>query len=453
MHERFFKLKLFLLLLLLIAESVAFCYVLLRQDMLFGPVVLGGAIAVTIVSIHAYIEKSSRELTRFLLSLREGAFTDFSQTTVQNKAIPLSETLNEVTREFAKVNLEKQLHFQYLHTLNENMGVAIITLNDDLTVRTLNPAAKSLLGVSWIEDLRDFEKVDSSLHRAMLELKPEEKQVIKIFDPPEAIQTSIQMKELVLNRARLKIFFLQNINDELDEKELQAWQQLVRVLTHEIMNSVTPIASLAKAVQSILKDENGVSRNLSVLTEQQLADIYTSLDTIESRSSGLIRFAGSYKQFARHPKLNKEEVSILLLVQRLLNLLEADFEEARIDVSLQSSDDLVAIQADVALLEQVLINILKNAIEAAPRNGSGKIVIKLQKEADHIIIRIADNGQGIQAETLDKIFIPFFTTKERGTGIGLSLSRQIIKLHHGTIRVHSVRGEGAEFTIELPVHS
>ena len=453
MHERFFKLKLSLLLVLLILESIGCCYFLMRQDMLFGPLFLGVLILITIFSILAYIDKSSRELTRFLLSLRAGAFTDFSQTGSFNNNIALSETLNEVTREFAKVNMEKELQFQYLHTLNENMGVGIITLNNDGSVRTINPAAKKMLRISRVESLEKFEHIDKTLHATMCELRPEGKRVIKMFQAPDTLQIYVQMKELVLNRERVKIYFLQNINDELDEKELQAWQQLVQVLTHEIMNSVTPIASLSKAVQSILKDKQGPIHDLSVLDEQQVGDIYESLDTIERRSSGLIRFVSSYKQFARHPRLNKEEVSPLLLIKRLLALLEADFHEAKIHVEFESNDDITSVPLDVPLIEQVLINLMKNAIEAVDHDGSGTISVRLLSTTDHLVIQIIDNGKGIPAEMIDKIFVPFFTTKDKGTGIGLSLSRQIVKLHQGIIKVTSSPGHGSQFSIELPSHS
>lgn len=287
----------------------------------------------------------------------------------------------------------------------------------------------------------------------MCELRPEGKRVIKMFQAPDTLQIYVQMKELVLNRERVKIYFLQNINDELDEKELQAWQQLVQVLTHEIMNSVTPIASLSKAVQSILKDKQGPIHDLSVLDEQQVGDIYESLDTIERRSSGLIRFVSSYKQFARHPRLNKEEVSPLLLIKRLLALLEADFHEAKIHVEFESNDDITSVPLDVPLIEQVLINLMKNAIEAVDHDGSGTISVRLLSTTDHLVIQIIDNGKGIPAEMIDKIFVPFFTTKDKGTGIGLSLSRQIVKLHQGIIKVTSSPGHGSQFSIELPSHS
>jgi signal transduction histidine kinase len=242
---------------------------------------------------------------------------------------------------------------------------------------------------------------------------------------------------------------MQNLNEELETKEIEAWHQLMSVLTHEIMNSVTPLISLTAAVQSILGASGGERKDLSNLNAENTEDIFSSLSTIQSRSKGLLSFVNAYKEYAKPMELRLEQADVVMLTQRIINLLSPDLQKYNIQSQVHYDKQSISAQMDTALMEQVIINILKNAIEATPHDGSGIISVVIKVKGDHqVSITVSDNGGGMDSETQRRIFIPFFTTKAKGTGIGLSLSRQIMKLHNGSITVKSKPGVGTAFRIE-----
>jgi two-component system, NtrC family, nitrogen regulation sensor histidine kinase NtrY len=273
--------------------------------------------------------------------------------------------------------------------------------------------------------------------------------VILIFIGEEQYHVSVQVKEIMLLEKRVRIVLIQNLNNELEAKEIEAWGQLMRVLTHEIMNSVTPIFSLTGAIQGILSNPDGTRKDLSTLTEENTEDIYSSLATIASRSKGLLKFINAYKEYSKPIGLHLEEADVTALVNRVVDLLNPDLEKFGIRLRKSYTTRQILAKTDIALMENVLINLIKNGIEAVPHDGTGVINIELKTKANgRVSILVSDNGSGIEPETLPKIFIPFFTTKSNGSGIGLSLSRQIMKLHNGSIRANSSPDTGASFIIE-----
>ena len=430
--------------------SLLLAYVLVQKEMLFVPVTLAVLLIGAIVNLVFYIEKSHRDLTHFLLSIRQRAYTESYPS--QNRGKPfedLSDAFNEVIREFARVNEEKELHYQYLEVLNENINVAILTFGEDGKLLRMNSAAKRLFRTTIIIALDDFKSIDLHLYETLRDIQPDQRTVVRVFLGDDQYQLNVQLKEILLQGKRMRVMLVQNISEELDTKEIEAWHQLMSVLTHEIMNSVTPLISLTGAIQSILRTGNDGEKDLSRLNEENVEDIFSSLSTIQSRSKGLLSFVNAYKEYAKPIELRLEEADVVVLTQRVINLLSPDLQKYNIQSPVHSDKKSILAQMDIALMEQVIINILKNAIEAVPRDGTGIISIVLKLKSDNqISITISDNGAGMDSETQRRIFIPFFTTKARGTGIGLSLSRQIMKLHNGSITVKSKPGTGTTFRIE-----
>jgi two-component system, NtrC family, nitrogen regulation sensor histidine kinase NtrY len=449
MVYRNFRVIALLHIILIFCFTFGLAYVLLHFHFLFVPLSLAFCILATIVSLIRFIEKRANDLTRFLLSIREGIFMD--EAMGGRKQIPenlFSNTLNEITHEFAKVSMEKELHFQYLKTLNENIGVGIISFNADNTVRMVNPAAKTLLNIPVLTKFDDVKRVDGTLFAVMSTMLPEQQESCQIVIQGEQINLSIHLKEMVLHHDRVRIFLLLNVNKELDQKEIEAWQQLTRVLTHEIMNSITPITSLTKAIQSIIKNQDGTPKDISTLGKENIEDIHNAVDTIASRSNGLIRFVRNYKAFTSSAELKKEGADIVRILKRIISLLQPDIDAAHIKMTFIPSSPSILTRIDVPSIEQVLINVIKNAMEAVAGDGSGLINVNVKTSGNTIQVLISDNGIGIDPDTMSKIFVPFFTTKEKGSGIGLSLARQILKLHHGTIKVKSMPGNGSTFHLE-----
>jgi two-component system, NtrC family, nitrogen regulation sensor histidine kinase NtrY len=448
MISRNFRLAIFLRVFFIVALSVTLAFVIVVKPMFFVLAAITLALIALILNLIRYIEKTNKDLTHFLLSIRQGAFTgSYTSGNRGNQHQQLSDALNEIVNEFAKVNEQKELHYQFLQTLNENINVSILSFDEKGDVIMMNQAAKRLFDLPSFSKLEHFKKIDPALHQAVSTLEPEVRTLVKVVLREETFQLSVQLKEIILNGKSVRIVLLQNLNNELESKEIEAWHQLIRVLTHEIMNSVTPIVSLTGAVENILKSNTGDQKDFTKLSSENIDDIYSSLATIQSRSKGLIRFVTSYKEFAKPIDAKFERVDISSLIDRTITLLQAQFNEHKINVKKEIPPGDLTANGDAVLLEQVLINLVKNAIEAVAHDGTGAIRIILRRKNHQTIILVSDNGPGIDAETLPRIFVPFFTTKPKGSGIGLSLSRQIMKIHNGTIKVQSSE-KGSVFVME-----
>jgi len=241
---------------------------------------------------------------------------------------------------------------------------------------------------------------------------------------------------------------IQNIQSELEEKEMEAWQNLIRVLTHEIMNSITPISSLASTTADLLPDIRDTAADAR--HDEIVDDIHSAIKTIQKRSNGLLQFVDNYRKLTRIPKPNFEIIGVAELIQRVTDLSRKQMENYHIELEIEIEPESLEITADPVLIEQVLINLCKNAIEAVRETDHAQIRVRSQLDArGHVNIHVQDNGPGIKPEVLDKIFIPFFTTKQNGSGIGLSLSRQIMRLHGASIGVKSNAQEGTKFTLRF----
>jgi two-component system, NtrC family, nitrogen regulation sensor histidine kinase NtrY len=434
---------------LIVVLSIGLAFLLLWRPSLFLPAVVGLGLIGTVASLIHYLERTNRDLTHFLLSIRQGAFTETYGGGSRGKQYQaLSKAMNDIVNEFARLNEQKELHYRYLEALNENIHVSILSFDEGGKLIKANAAAKKLLPDPSLAKIEHFKKIDVSLYKAIQNCQPDQRTVKTVFIGQEQLQLGIQTKEVVIQGKKLKIVLLQNLNSELDEKEIDAWHQLMRVLTHEIMNSVTPILSLSKAAKSILSLPDGTKRSMRDLSNENEEDIFNSISTIESRSNGLLNFVRAFKEYAKPVELKLERTDILALATRIGDLLRPQLESLNISFTVQSRDKTVIANADAPLIEQVLINLIKNAIEAVKHDGTGEIKIFISQVREAAVrVSVHDNGVGIEPELIPKIFIPFFTTKQHGSGIGLSLSRQIIKLHGGSIKVQSSES-GSVFVIE-----
>lgn len=448
MIYRNFRFAIFIRVFLIVTLSVTIAFVIVNKPMFF--VLAAGILTLiaVIVNLIRYIEKTNNDLTHFLLSIRQGAFTE--SYTAGNRGRQhqlLSDALNDIVTEFAKLNQEKELHYQFLKTLNENINVSILSFDQEGNLISVNQAAKRLLDLPTFSKLEHFSKIDPALYKAIDALQPETRTVVRVVLREEIYQLSVQRKEIVLNGKPVQIILLQNINSELESKEIEAWHQLIRVLTHEMMNSVTPIASLSAAMENILRDDSGKPKNFALLSPDNVDDVLSSVATIQSRSKGLLKFITSYKEFAKPLDARLEPVDIVKLVERTVTLVQPQLDELNIELHPDIPSGNFVANADESLIEQVLINLLKNAMEAVSHDGSGDIRIALTKRNQRMKISVSDNGPGIDEENLARIFVPFFTTKPKGSGIGLSLSRQIMKLHNGSINVQTSE-KGSVFVVE-----
>ncbi|MFZ1808479.1 MAG: ATP-binding protein [Cyclobacteriaceae bacterium] len=431
------------------ALALLLSYVLTNRDWFFTPLVIVLLLLISIWSLIYYIEKTNKDLTYFILSIKQSGFTTSFPPGKRGKTFrKLSEAFNDVIEEFRKVNLQRETHYQYLQMLTENIQAGIISFDASGRVELANPAALHLLGAHRLRNISEVKRLSSKLFQVMNDLRPGQKQLFRAVIAKREVHLSVQVKELVMNEVAYKIMLVQDLNQEMEEQEVDAWQKLIRVLTHEIMNSVTPIVSLTEAVNTMLTGKDGERRKLDQLDDEDREDLYGSLETIEKRSKGLLRFVNAYKDFTKTPEIVLSQVDISGLIKQVLSLLNPELVSNQITLDKEGIVPHLMSRADTSWLEQVIINIIRNAIDALEQEPTPKIKIAAFQKESHTCIAISDNGGGMDKETLDNIFVPFFTTKKNGTGVGLSLSRQIMKLHRGSLNVTSELGKGTVVTME-----
>ncbi len=439
-----FKFNVIFRCMLILAASLALSWVLLNRDWFFTPLVLIIILSGFVGNLIYYVEKTSRNLAQFLLNVKQAGFTH-SFKSGEGGENKLNKVFNDVIEEFHRVSMERESHYLYLQTLNENLGVALVSYDQEGKIDLLNPAAKNLLKRPILRHIDELKEIDEGLFLLVKSLQSGDRKVLKAVIDNQLIQLSIQCKLFKVQDKTFTLLLIQNINEELEQKEVEAWQRLVSVLTHEIMNSVTPIASLSDVFNKLLEEK----KSFKNFSEEETQDLSDSLKTIERRSKGLMKFVNAYKDFAKNPDLNITHFELDELVQRIIKLFQPDIESAQIEIKYQKSKDRSVIAADYDMMEHVIINLVKNAIEALRGKTNAILSIELLKANRQISLKIIDNGPGISAEDMDKVFIPFYTTKKAGSGVGLSLARKIVKLHDGNLLVKSIPHQYTCLTIEL----
>lgn len=423
-------------------------YLILSTKLYASIIVLILIIIYQIYSLIYYVEKTNRDLSRFLSAIEH---SDFAQTFIDNSLGSsfknLYQSFNNVILKFQSTRNDKEEHLRYLETVMQHVGIGLISYNQSGEIQFINNSAKRLLKITHLKNISSLSKVSKILTEKLLNLKAGDKETVKIVDENDFIQLIIYATEFKLRDQRYILVSLQNIQSELEEKEMEAWQQLIRVLTHEIMNSITPISSLAATVQTILKTANN---DENYPDSESLADVNNAVNTIQKRSEGLIHFVDSYRNLTRIPKPNFQIFQINSLFERIEKLMGKDLADAGIKFSYSVNPYTLEITVDPELIEQVIINLLINAKQSLESKKNGEInLTAFLDERGKILIRISDNGPGIPQDVLEKIFIPFYSTKKNGSGIGLSLSRQILRAHGGNIRVSSKPNEETTFTLRF----
>ena len=434
---------------LLVSCICLLAYLLFRTEFIAASIFIGLMIAYQVYSLIRYLTKTNRDLNRFLLSIKHSDFSQSFATSVEGSGFEeLNTAFSEVTKEFQKAKIEKEEHFRFLQTIIDHVGIALIAFNPNGHVELINNAAKKLLKIQRLRNIDDLEQIGTGLAEKLGNISPGDKDLVKLKQGDDLLQLSIYATGFILRQQQLILVAMQNIQSELEEKEMISWQNLIRVLTHEIMNSITPIASLASTATDLLKDDKEckVPQELN----EVISDVGQAVKTIEKRSKGLITFIDNYRKLTRIPQPDFKIVQVRDLFERVENLLGDQIEKNAIQFKSEIDPESLSLTADPTLIEQVLINLCKNSVEAV--HGVSHPKIKLKAGSDGLgnpVIKVIDNGKGIAAEVAERIFIPFFTTKPEGSGIGLSLSRQILRLHKATIGVTSAPNQKTVFKLQF----
>lgn len=436
---------------ILLATLIVFAFMVSSSDRsYFLLLALLGAIVFQVTQLMKVVESSNENMASFLDSIR---FDDLSQSFKTDSNDPsiqrLHKELNEALSKLRMSRREKDSEYQFFKNIVQHVAIGLLTFKRDGSIQIMNSAAKRLLRISKADRIEDLKEVSESLVDTFVKLKTGGRELLRLKFGDETVQLSVFAIELTLRDEEVKLISMSNIQSELEEKEMEAWQNLVRVLTHEIMNSVTPISSLAGIVEEDLKKRIDIETEVP-LKREELEDMYLSLQTISKRSAGLIRFVKEFRNLTHIPKPKLAEVPVKELLEELAILHKKELADHAISISVQVNPVNLYILADKTMIEQVLINLLKNAIQAFDEQTDKRIELQAYaNEKGRAVISVKDNGAGIDAEALEKIFIPFFSTKKTGSGIGLSLSKQIMRQHEGNITVKSTLGEGTEFLLRF----
>ncbi len=433
---------------LLAATLFLMVYLLLAHEMVVTPIVLAVLAIVQTYGLIQLVEASNKELSRFLDAIEVSDLSQGFSPRHQDCLFP--ELANSFTRVFeclSEMKMETEASYRYLHAVIRHLRVGILAITPDGDVRLANHAVLQLLNLGSLKKLGDVAAVCPELCEKLEHIEPGTGEVIPITVHSEMIQLSIRSISLRLRGERLMLISLQNISVELNEKELHAWQTLIRILTHEIKNSLTPIASLASSVEELLQlDHLEISDGSSAGADE----VRNALRTIRKRSEGLQSFVDSYRDLTHIPNPEYLTFPIAELFDRVATLMAPRFKERGILWSATITPQNLSIQADPRLIEQVLINLVLNSIEAVRSTVRPEISLQASTELrGRPVLSIFDNGQGIVPEAIDKIFIPFFSTRKGGTGIGLSLSRQIMRLHRGDLDAKSEPGQMTRFSMRF----
>ena len=401
-----------------------------------------------LIDIFRFQKKAQDELNEFVESVH---YRDFSRYfDVRHAPIELQSLrkgFNEINTTFKVISKEKETQYQYLQKILELVDTGILSYEEQTgDVVWMNESLKKMMQLPYLKTIHSLERRDPELYKEVLILKPGiskiasahfEKTSFKILLSATAFQTEGKVYKLVA---------FQNVNEALDETESKAWQKLLSVMTHEIMNSVAPISSLADTLKHRLQ------QSVTSLNDDSgsLDDLELGIDTIKRRSEGLLKFAETYRNLNKITTLNLKKVYVRELFGNLLQLMQPTLEQKDIELETILKDTDLQLEVDINLIEQVLINLVVNAIEAIKDSPAPKIVLSAYVASNfRTVIKIADNGNGMPPELLDKIFVPFFSTKKNGSGIGLSLCKQIMMLHRGNVQVQSVEGEGTAFLLQF----
>ena len=435
---------------ILLTACVFVLFFSLRQEKFIIPVIAAIVILFQIGSLIRYLDKTNRELTSFLESIRFSEFTrSFNMEGMGGTFDELNKAFNEVMEDFQKVRAEKEENFHYLQTIVQNIDVSVIAYTTDGSIELINKAAKKLFQVTSIKNIKALESLSAELVDTLLKIKPGENKLVKVQDEDDILQLAIYSTTIKIKDKLIYLVTIKDIQTVLEEQETEAWQKLIRVLTHEIMNSITPIASLSSTLDLMVKGVNNQAETTEISFDREsVNEIQEALQTINKRSTGLLHFVNTYRNLTRIPKPNFKVCSILELFNNITKLLEDDLAKNNIELVANVEPKSLEFTADEQLIEQVLINLVKNSMHALASSTDGKIkLLGFLNKRGRVTLQVSDNGTGILPDVLDKIFIPFFTTKPSGSGIGLSLSKQILRLHNATITAHSELCKETVFTM------
>jgi len=382
-----------------------------------------------------YINKINFDLANFFLSVQfDDTSVKFQKHKYGKSFDQIYQNLEDLNEKFKQLRLAEEKQSRFLRAIADHVKIGIIVFDIEGNIDLSNKAALEIFDLAYLKKLSQLDNIQKGFANKLIEANSSSREVITIEINNNAKKILVRANEYKVLDKELKILSFQNIISELDEQEVDSWQKLIRILSHEIMNSVGPIKSSIETMEKLLQTDSGNTVSGKELTQEIITDIARGIEIVKERSIGMSEFVEHFRSFTLLPKPVLKCVNVKELFSRIQYLFSVEFENNQIQFSSDVYNDEMEILADVNMVEQMIINLVQNAIQAEATNV--ELLAKRKGDAN-TVIEITDNGQGIEPENLDKIFIPFFTTKSSGSGVGLSLARQIMRYHQGSIQVHS----------------
>ena len=419
------------------------------ERLFFNQLILITALILQVAEIIRFIHKTNRELARFFVALKQSDYSvAFSEVDKKGSFKELYNAFEGIVNSFEKVKIEREAQFLFLMHLVEQVPVGIISVSEKKEIALLNNIGKSILGLS---DIRSWKSLETKLPEftSLIErLGNEGKSLIEIEIKGEKKSLSIEIASLKIMGDNHLVITLQDIKNQIEQKEIEAWNRLIKILTHEIMNSITPVSSLTETMKMVL--EKNLNSDSNGMDKQTAEDLLFSVNTIQKRSEGMLEFVEDYRKLTKVPNPKFQNIKIIKLLERSVKLMEAELLNNNVTIELKGVNPEMEINLDPALTEQIIINLFTNAFYALKNITAPKIQISTSESGTFKKISFTDNGHGIDPDIKDEIFIPFFSTKDQGSGIGLSLSKQIMYLHNGNIKADSdFKTGGSTFILEF----
>jgi len=396
------------------------------------------------------VNKTNADLEKFFSSVQDhDSSVRFSENSKNNSFGKLHDRMNYLNTIIQNAKIENERTSQFLQSIVAHVDIGLLSFDMNGRIEIYNRAAKRYLNVQQPQQLSSLKTMNDEIFKIINTIKPGQEILHKMKIDNLLQSILVKATELKFESNVIKLVSFQDITNELDKKELDSWQRLIRVLTHEIMNSISPITSLTGVISGYFKkndEENPVP--LEKIDRQIVSKTLSGLNTIEETGKGLLDFVDKYRRLTSLPKPNLSKFTIDGLFSKCKLLMESNISN-NIKITANVNPQDIGIVADYAQVEQILINLIKNSIEALSGKKNGTIHLKAFYTGDGTLIQVEDNGIGISNDIIEDIFVPFYTTKENGSGIGLSLSKQIMQNHDGTISVSSSPGKGSEFNLKF----
>ncbi|NBC81962.1 MAG: hypothetical protein GVY19_01140 [Bacteroidetes bacterium] len=444
----YFSIISYVVLMVLAATGSAYSY--FGMDHIF-PAVLGLVVLFVLsILLIRYLNKTNRRLAYFIDSIRNNDTSVQFPGDIRNKPVmDLYNSLKILNDLIRKVKIESSYNEQLLKTLIEYSSTGFITIDENGDFEVLNHHARRYLGVEYTSNLTRLKQEDARLYHIFETIGPGENRIHRVQREDQFYQLSISAAEIKYYNKKFKVISMQDISRELDEQEIESWHKLFRVITHEIMNSIAPITSLSNTLTRLYQ-KNGHKKQPGEVSEKNIEDTINGLKVIDDMGNGLMNFVQNYRQLNKIPKPNRVKINLQPWLENLKTFTGEIIRDKDIQLQITMDNNCKTIYGDEKLLNQVMLNLVMNSVDALEGREEKKIAIKVNLGSDgKTVITTSDNGKGLTDEDLERVFVPFFTTKDNGNGIGLSLAKQILKLHGGVISMRSKPDKGTQVMITI----